>query len=230
MQAAFGEKGSPPQVRGKLRRKKRRIATSRITPAGAGKTMILIIQKSTNAGSPPQVRGKPLLSLSTTYSPRITPAGAGKTPSMSRGCAGTNGSPPQVRGKPCHAGSVPAATRITPAGAGKTYLNIPPEFFAQDHPRRCGENCGIYPTRYLFGGSPPQVRGKPLYTPCRASPRGITPAGAGKTPGFICPRLLTRDHPRRCGENSYMQRHHFTLKGSPPQVRGKQTKTHLHEV
>ena len=71
--------GSPPQVRGKLRRKKRRIATSRITPAGAGKTMILIIQKSTNAGSPPQVRGKPLLSLSTTYSPRITPAGAGKT-------------------------------------------------------------------------------------------------------------------------------------------------------
>ena len=50
---------------------------------------------------------------------------------------------------------------------------------------------------------------------------GITPAGAGKTsscPAYIC---LSRDHPRRCGENTGGNSTGHALEGSPPQVRGK---------
>ena len=50
---------------------------------------------------------------------------------------------------------------------------------------------------------------------------GITPAGAGKTvyagPGAV----VAWDHPRRCGENKSAHGRLASLKGSPPQVRGK---------
>ena len=93
------QEGSPPQVRGKRQCMKLETLKTRITPAGAGKTLLrrhckhhiqdhprrcgenfsLVSLLFAVLGSPPQVRGKPLLSESTTYSPRITPAGAGKT-------------------------------------------------------------------------------------------------------------------------------------------------------
>ena len=132
---------------------------------------------------------------------RITPAGAGKTRmgkiqnnfkrDHPRRC-GENysspgfgiwrlGSPPQVRGK---RGIIPA-----PFGAG------------WDHPRRCGENCIVHLKRSAGQGSPPQVRGK-RQRPCasRALDR-ITPAGAGKTKQEFFLVVLSKDHPRRCGEN-----------------------------
>ena len=70
---------------------------------------------------------------------------------------------------------------ITPAGAGKTFLALLYAAFKQDHPRRCGENFGIFLSLLTPLGSPPQVRGKHingLRTDCYD---GITPAGAGKT-------------------------------------------------
>ena len=49
----------------------------------------------------------------------------------------------------------------------------------------------------------------------------ITPAGAGKTrPARLSP-WVNRDHPRRCGENIYLPFHCYSVRGSPPQVRGK---------
>ena len=78
-------------------------------------------------------------------------------------------------------------------------------------------------------GSPPQVRGKPLFLALLVLSRRITPAGAGKTKtraGFYRPR---RDHPRRCGENSVSIPLIFDSAGSPPQVRGKQLKQHCAE-
>ena len=111
------------------------------------------------------------------------------------------GSPPQVRGKhPVYIACF-INVRITPAGAGKTH-NTPRRFF------------GCW-------GSPPQVRGK--HRNCRqyAYQHGITPAGAGKT-FFYPPALsLSKDHPRRCGENQLSARQLYSVMGSPPQVRGK---------
>ena len=65
------------------------------------------------------------------------------------------------------------------------------------------------------------MRGKLSQSPRDAELNRITPAHAGKTGGFRGHTDTRRDHPRACGENSYMQRHHFTLKGSPPRMRGK---------
>ena len=51
--------------------------------------------------------------------------------------------------------------------------------------------------------------------------RGITPAGAGKTPRGAAMRLTAKDHPRRCGENDSRSTCPTASMGSPPQVRGK---------
>ena len=94
-----GEKGSPPQVRGKLISTVLQGITQRITPAGAGKTIhhsynvrrsrdhprrcgenhALYESRLPYPGSPPQVRGKPSPLKPRSGLSRITPAGAGKT-------------------------------------------------------------------------------------------------------------------------------------------------------
>ena len=57
--------------------------------------------------------------------------------------------------------------------------------YAEDHPRRCGEN--EYKKIYNISdmGSPPQVRGKLAVDAASARNSRITPAGAGKTIMFI---------------------------------------------
>ena len=163
--------------------------------------------KRCNKGSPPQVRGKPIFQSLYFSKPRITPAGAGKTITVMckiiidkdhpRRC-GENyhlsiyerniiGSPPQVRGKPLSLLVLLRHTRITPAGAGKTHHQFPILRECQDHPRRCGENYLWRRRRIVSLGSPPQVRGKRLYTACMSWMKWITPAGAGKTKkGVAC--------------------------------------------
>ena len=71
-------------------------------------------------------------------------------------------------------------------------------------------------------GSPPQVRGKPLYPEGFITTERITPAGAGKTRKHFAHNFQRQDHPRRCGENSFGLSNNFPQYGSPPQVRGKQ--------
>ena len=192
--------GSPPQVRGKRRNRYFRWCACRITPAGAGKTA-----KSRR------------LRLSAKDHPRR--CGENRS-SIIRHCC-IEGSPPQVRGK-LYAFSDGFDRRgITPAGAGKTKLRAAYHVVAQDHPRRCGENCFFALAAYGRMGSPPQVRGKP--DTCRMFRRvlGITPAGAGKTLKGILIYGNHWDHPRRCGENLTTPRSDRGQSGSPPQVRGK---------
>ena len=49
----------------------------------------------------------------------------------------------------------------------------------------------------------------------------ITPADAGKTQCRLFCTKRYQDHPRRCGENTRLTAATLSLKGSPPQVRGK---------
>ena len=172
---------------------------------------------------------------------RITPAGAGKTSVCVSGCifswdhprrCGENGiyrqqrktltgSPPQVRGKPQFNKLFRCNTRITPAGAGKTSTDTLRNLRTRDHPRRCGENSRALACRSRARGSPPQVRGKQMPTMPAALLRGITPAGAGKTPPKCDITSCAWDHPRRCGENLQVKVLSLLTLGSPPQVRGK---------
>ena len=93
------KKGSPPQVRGKHSALPHIRAATRITPAGAGKT----------------VRGNRLPARA-----RDHPRRCGENKTEPKEVALKKGSPPQVRGKPEEEASERKVRRITPAGAGKT--------------------------------------------------------------------------------------------------------------
>ena len=152
--------GSPPQVRGKLASVLRVRGICGITPAGAGKT------------------GFSLLSLLRFEDhPRRCGENFDFTDAQLRG----KGSPPQVRGKRRLSHLQRSQSGITPAGAGKTDGVRKRGEFAEDHPRRCGENPYVAGIVTCEAGSPPQVRGKLDRRMGAAAARRITPAGAGKT-------------------------------------------------
>ena len=65
------------------------------------------------------------------------------------------------------------------------------------------------------------MRGKPRRQRQCRSHRRITPAGAGKTERPAGDSAASRDHPRRCGENTSEEVDANERAGSPPQVRGK---------
>ena len=159
------QQGSPPQVRGKLSHTSPALISSRITPAGAGKT--------------PQVTLVPI-------EDKDHPRRCGENPTRWRPTNLQRGSPPQVRGKRAAEFRHGGEAGITPAGAGKT---IGQKYFCpckKDHPRRCGENAVLEELGLAYDGSPPQVRGKPGRSECPPSGLRITPAGAGKTIDARC--------------------------------------------
>ena len=147
------------------------------------------------------MRGKPLYMFRKVCKHRITPADAGKTRirpicaklplDHPRGC-GENlsrwssrldgaGSPPRMRGKPYMKERIEYDDRITPADAGKTAYPHSLYDTNQDHPRGCGENVSIFYNCNVGKGSPPRMRGKPMYLTYSDGVTGITPADAGKT-------------------------------------------------
>ena len=147
-------------MRGKLSRVRHMLFYTRITPAGAGKTIPLCRAKTQRQDHPRRCGENAPYHKGKVVPAGITPAGAGKTLGFSfpfdvykdhpRRC-GENvrvisstlwveGSPPQVRGKRKMATKTKTAERITPAGAGKTGINTATTSIYWDHPRRCGEN------------------------------------------------------------------------------------------
>ena len=67
------------------------------------------------------------------------------------------------------------------------------------------------------------MRGKLCVANTCLVPSRITPAGAGKTNFWGLFEVLSRDHPRRCGENLEILFSQPRIVGSPPQVRGKRS-------
>ena len=131
--------GSPPHARGKGRLYDSYMARKRITPACAGKSMLVLAWM----GVPwdhPRMRGEETERM---------PVEAKKV-----------GSPPHARGKvrPLLGGKL--LTRITPACAGKSSSCRGPVPGERDHPRMRGEK-QYWP--YILPkvkGSPPHARGK----------------------------------------------------------------------
>ena len=66
----------------------------------------------------------------------------------------------------------------------------------------CGENARPPARPWRQKGSPPRVRGKLAGIMSPAGVVRITPACAGKTFQLAGMDVVTRDHPRVCGENS----------------------------
>ena len=97
------KRGSPPRMRGKHNATHQSIADNRITPADAGKTLLLLLKLSAC---------------------RDHPRGCGENFSANVVTGHSPGSPPRMRGKQSLMQSKRARTGITPADAGKTLLLV----------------------------------------------------------------------------------------------------------
>ena len=213
-------------------------------PRGCGENAYGEVMRQPDKGSPPRMRGKLPACINCGIALRITPADAGKTPlgagygdelkDHPRGC-GENlkarrdpqslpGSPPRMRGKPSGGGADDRTVRITPADAGKTFVNSFILLILWDHPRGCGENTFYKKGTCHIKGSPPRMRGKHLHRRDDVRYTRITPADAGKTVTRCNDKVPISDHPRGCGENSFYSIFKPVDAGSPPRMRGKQSK------
>ena len=166
-----------------------------------------------SSAPPPQARR--------THGRRDHPRVCGENSSYCRLLSSSSGSPPRMRGKQGRIRQAGKNFGITPAHVGKTVRSNPSLACSVNHPRACGENRPRPSRPAQFRGSPPRMRGKLENGGIQTEEGGITPAHAGKTAlGFSTVSRLS-DHPRACGENSYLLQRRGRNTGSPPRMRGK---------
>ena len=106
-------------MRGKPEDMVAEIVGTRITPAYAGKT-ILVFNVAALLKDHPRV--------------------CGENPNSATTSSSLSGSPPRMRGKRMDSMRYGVSKRITPAYAGKTVVLDLRDFLFWDHPRVCGEN------------------------------------------------------------------------------------------
>ena len=140
------------------------------------------------------------------------------------------GSPPRVRGKDRKLLHNLFGQGITPACAGKRLERWALNGASWDHPRVCGEKGALQLLGKKVLGSPPRVRGKAVVWLLTTSKLRITPACAGKRSAHTPHPVLTRDHPRVCGEKRAGLAGERSGLGSPPRVRGKEFHRSLSSV
>ena len=233
--------GSSPRVRGKADESAGLPGDEGDHPRGCGEKDSAPSTPKAAAGSSPRVRGKAPRRGGRLRPQRIIPAGAGKRVALGdglrgaedhpRGCgekttgahllANVGGSSPRVRGKVAAFLRSRGIWGIIPAGAGKSDNGIPQFDRVEDHPRGCGEKCGMPGTAPPGEGSSPRVRGKDKDFVALNLKLRIIPAGAGKSPSQGRRHRRGRDHPRGCGEKGAPVTPRPFTGGSSPRVRGK---------
>ena len=135
--------GSPPRVRGEVRKRGLAAPCDGITPACAGRSATTI-RSFRSCTDHPRVCGEKQHVALLGY--RLV------------------GSPPRVRGEGTTGDRVDVKKRITPACAGRSSgVNYRIAAF-EDHPRVCGEKVDIDADNRVDKGSPPRVRGEVPFT------------------------------------------------------------------
>ena len=183
-------KGSPPHSRGRPSESRRGFLDRGITPAFAGKAVVLS-SPDTGREDHPRIRGE----------------GNGKEENVSF----REGSPPHSRGRPEWTSESDPADGITPAFAGKAERTRGCVCSLWDHPRIRGEGSTRPTTASSRSGSPPHSRGRHYSQRFPHSPIGITPAFAGKAPKIMDDpdaRNLSRNHRRRDDKNLVVSQHY----------------------
>ena len=138
----------------------------RITPADAGKTKQIFVNRILAEDHP---------------------RGCGENSGILNHATSCMGSPPRMRGKPHTFSHTSASPGITPADAGKTCAKLQQPKTYQDHPRGCGENKTVRKKYWGKLGSPPRMRGKRESFSGGSIKGRITPADAGKTRDvYVC--------------------------------------------
>ena len=131
--------GSPPRMRGKAAHLYVLVPVPGITPAYAGKSILVCIKQ---------------------ISPQDHPRVCGEKEWINSPDFQDRGSPPRMRGKVGGCIREMHRQRITPAYAGKSVLQSHPRSKFMDHPRVCGEKRLIIWAYLWAEGSPPRMRGK----------------------------------------------------------------------
>ena len=213
--------GSPPQARGRLEQRLHVMVRPRFTPAGTGKTKVIVAGTTVSAvhprrhgedsidaplssksdGSPPQARGRRESGPARRGGRAVHPRRHGEDVQPHRHPVGFGGSPPQARGRRSRTGSSRPNTAV--------------------HPRRHGEDATSTGFAVAATGSPPQARGR------LGEPGGLgvgfrfTPAGTGKTSSSSDSSSGSSVHPRRHGEDLSVRVTVIVTIGSPPRARGR---------
>ena len=156
----YTHSGSPPPMRGKVKKCDDLSDVCGITPAYAGKRDV-----SRNAAA------------SIWDHPRL----CGEKRSRTALRQSVTGSPPPMRGKAGDARVSGDAWGITPAYAGKSRPDHGQKLAEGDHPRLCGEKLSRKWKILFWQGSPPPMRGKVDDAMSDSIKSGITPAYAGKS-------------------------------------------------
>ena len=190
-------------------------------PRGCGENSTPNLPGTATSGSPPRMRGKRQPYVHCLSSSRDHPRGCGENSEVKRMNVFNLGSPPRMRGKLHTHPFIRRTSGITPADAGKTCATGLRGMPLRDHPRGCGENAKQRERIQGDLGSPPRMRGKPLFCVMIYKTLGITPADAGKTLQPFRTSNLFWDHPRGCGENLSALFLMTACTGSPPRMRGK---------
>ena len=171
----------------------------------------------------------------------IIPAGAGRSLPLLRDRAGHGdhprgcgekghrelcgllglGSSPRVRGEAKQTLAAGLTPGIIPAGAGRRRRKGFLHRHTQDHPRGCGEKLDNDVNDQWGEGSSPRVRGEVCPPYAGSGKGGIIPAGAGRSDNARGLVRAVRDHPRGCGEKSFVEHGWIIGLGSSPRVRGE---------
>ena len=114
------------------------------------------------------------------------------------------GSSPRMRGTRRLALADRALDGIIPAHAGNTCETIVCRGLCGDHPRACGEHGAWNSVHAAFVGSSPRMRGTLAIYAHNPWCSGIIPAHAGNTYSPARDGLRVGDHPRACGEHSWL--------------------------
>ena len=197
--------GSSPLTRGKQAASEADFWAAGLIPAHAGKTVVLVLPRST---SPAHPRSR------------------GENGALLSGIKREPGSSPLTRGKLPDARLDRERGGLIPAHAGKTRARGQGGGRPGAHPRSRGENKRGLTWLRPTAGSSPLTRGKRSNPRTGRSPRRLIPAHAGKTwPGSS--RVIDiAAHPRSRGENEHVIQGYFTCHGSSPLTRGKHLPAH----
>ena len=152
--------GSPPRMREILEPVLKDGVMTRITPAYAGNTLLLVLSFR-SLWDHPRVCGKYTYSIAQVHL--------------------QTGSPPRMREILFVVDLPLQALRITPAYAGNTKIRFILILRLWDHPRVCGKYYALRKACFRGGGSPPRMREIRDWAARRPQSPGITPAYAGNT-------------------------------------------------
>ena len=110
--------------------------------------------------------------------------------------------------------------RIIPAHAGNSPSRHVSYASAADHPRACGELVEFALFVWSNAGSSPRMRGTRQDRECCLRQMRIIPAHAGNSAPDRFASSRMADHPRACGELTYVTSHSIASPGSSPRMRG----------